>query len=70
MAIAIHAFHKIYLNIKMPDFEVKMKIFLVVFFKYTRQRYIIQHQILNKLNSNSKFLKLYQPDYKKLCLNL
>ena len=25
--IAIHGFHKIYLNIKMPDFEVKMKIF-------------------------------------------
>ena len=24
---AIHAFHKIYLNIKMPDFEVKTKYF-------------------------------------------
>ena len=27
--IAMHAFHKIYLNIKMPDFEVKIKNILV-----------------------------------------
>ena len=37
--IAIHAFHKIYLNIKMLDFEVKRKYFGGVF-KYTRQRYM------------------------------
>ena len=31
--IAIHAFHKIYLNIKMSDFEVKTKICWRDFFK-------------------------------------
>ena len=29
--IAIHAFHKIYLNIKMPDFEAKKENILVGF---------------------------------------
>ena len=33
--IAIHAFPKIDLNVKMSDYEVKTKIFLR-FFKYTR----------------------------------
>ena len=38
--IAIHAFHKIYMNIKMPDIEVKTKIFWCFFFNYTRERYM------------------------------
>ena len=49
---AIHEFHKIYLNIKMPDFEVKTKYF-VGFFSI-HDRYICK---LNNLASNLEQVK-------------
>ena len=48
--IAIHAFHKIYLNIKMPDFEVKTKIFWWVFLS-------IHDRDICKLNNSASNLK-------------
>ena len=48
--IAIHAFHKIYPNIKMPDFEAKTKIFRW-FFLSIHDRYI------GKLNNSASNLK-------------
>ena len=38
--IAIHAFHKIYLNIKMPDIGVKLKYFAGVFKVYVTEIYV------------------------------
>ena len=36
--VAIHAFLKIYLDIKMSDFDTKNENILAGFYKYTRQR--------------------------------
>ena len=47
--IAIHAFHKIYLNIKMPDLEVKTKIFWSVLTTHDRD--------ICKLNNSASNLK-------------
>ena len=66
--IAIHAFHKIYLNIKMPDLEVKTKIF------WWDDRDICK---LNNSASNLKQIKKTALKFKTLsarfqnsCLNL
>ena len=48
--IAIHAFHKINLNIKMPDFEVKTKIFWCFFLS-------IHDRDICKLNNSASNLK-------------
>ena len=48
--IAIHAFHKIYLNIKMPDLEVKTKIFWWFFLT-------IHDRDICKLNNSASNLK-------------
>ena len=47
---AMHAFHKIYLNIKMPDFEVKNENILVDFFS-------IHDRDICKLNNSASNLK-------------
>ena len=46
----IHTFHKIYLNIKMPDFKVKTKIFWCVFLS-------IHDRDICKLNNSASYLK-------------
>ena len=48
--IAIHAFHKIYMNIKMPDFEVKNENILVSFLS-------IHDRDICKLNNSTSNLK-------------
>ena len=50
--IAIHAFHKIYPNIKMPDFKVKTKIFRCFFFFLS-----IHDRDIGKLNNSASNLK-------------
>ena len=56
--IAIHAFPKIYLDMKMLFFVAKNENILASLYMYIRQNVlslIILHQIENKINNNYKF---------------
>ena len=55
--IAIHAFQKIYLNIKMPDFDEKNENTLVVFLS-------IHDRDICKLNDSASNLKQVKLNYK------
>ena len=70
--MAIYAFPKIHLNVKIIDYKVKTKIFWRLFSRIHYKTYadwIMHHQIGNELSNNSKNLTFYLSDCKNSCLN-